>query len=114
MTELVTLASTVGRPRATRVGKRISEPPPAIELIPPARKATPAAMARSRADTTAEITVIVSGVPCGDRGAEDGGPPPGSRAGPRRLARRVVLAARRTAAMGGGGPRRPRDADRVG
>src|SRR4051812_50206595 len=63
MTELVTLASTVGRPRATRVGKRISEPPPAIELIPPARKATPAAMARSRADTTAEITVGRVAVP---------------------------------------------------
>src|SRR4051812_49607206 len=41
----------------------MSEPPPAIELIPPARKATPAAMARSRADTTPEITVGRVAVP---------------------------------------------------
>src|SRR5687767_6333668 len=44
-------------PSATRVGKRISEPPPAIELIPPASRATPATTKKSTADTTAEPTV---------------------------------------------------------
>src|SRR5829696_4855478 len=44
-------------PSATRVGKRISEPPPAIELMPPARRATPATRSRSTADTAAQPTV---------------------------------------------------------
>src|SRR3954468_14632862 len=44
-------------PSATSVGKRISEPPPAIELMPPARRATPATMSRSTADTSVEPTV---------------------------------------------------------
>src|SRR4051812_36963329 len=44
-------------PSATRVGKRISEPPPAIELMPPARRATPATMTRSTADTSGKPTV---------------------------------------------------------
>src|SRR3569833_493555 len=55
--ELVTLACTVPRPSPTRVGKRISDPPPAMELMPPASSATPAAMSRSTADTAAEPTV---------------------------------------------------------
>src|SRR3954452_9167407 len=44
-------------PSATSVGKRISAPPPAIELMPPARRATPATMSRSTADTSVEPTV---------------------------------------------------------
>src|SRR5436853_257659 len=56
MTELVTLASTLGRPSATSVGKRISDPPPAIELMAPARNATAAEMSRPTADTLVEIT----------------------------------------------------------
>src|SRR3954449_7141404 len=55
--ELVTLACTVPSPSPTRVGKRISEPPPAMELIPPASSATPAAMRRSTADTNPDPTV---------------------------------------------------------
>src|SRR3954470_24387744 len=55
--ELVTFAGTVPRPSPTRVGKRISDPPPAMELIAPASRATPAAMRRSTADTTGEPTV---------------------------------------------------------
>src|SRR3954451_18693335 len=38
----------------------MSEPPPATELMAPATKATPAAMSRSTADTTAEPTSPVS------------------------------------------------------
>src|SRR4051794_41645583 len=41
----------------------MSEPPPAIELMPPARNATAAAMVRSRADTTVEITVAAVALP---------------------------------------------------
>src|SRR3954451_2709768 len=46
-------------PSATRVGKRMSDPPPAIELMTPATKATPAARSRSRADTSGQPTVTV-------------------------------------------------------
>src|SRR3954467_5786218 len=35
----------------------MSDPPPAMELMPPARNATPAAMSRSAADTNREPTV---------------------------------------------------------
>src|SRR4051794_41510756 len=41
----------------------MSEPPPAIELMPPARNATAAAMVRSRADTTVEVTVAAVALP---------------------------------------------------
>src|SRR3982751_1926504 len=44
-------------PRATSVGKRMSEPPPATELMAPATKATPATRSRSTADTSGEPTV---------------------------------------------------------
>src|SRR3954452_13946047 len=72
-TEFVTFADTVPSPSATRVGKRISEPPPAMELMPPARKATPAAMSRSTADTSGHPT----GTGCGvqTRGMSDAGLP---------------------------------------
>src|SRR3954462_9843809 len=61
------------RPRPISVGKRISEPPPAMELMPPARKATPAAMSRSTADTSGHPT----GTGCGvqTRGLSDAGLP---------------------------------------
>jgi hypothetical protein len=44
-TEFVTLASTDGRPMAIRLGKVISEPPPASALIAPA--ARPATTSRA-------------------------------------------------------------------
>src|SRR3954452_18572275 len=61
--ELVTLADTVPSPSATSVGNRISDPPPAMELIAPARNETPAAMRRSTADTTCEPTVGGTSMP---------------------------------------------------
>src|SRR4051794_7567698 len=71
--ELVTLAATVPSPSATSVGKRISDPPPAMELTAPATRATPAAMARSMADTTCQPTESRRSARRRRKGADGGG-----------------------------------------
>src|SRR6185437_11319896 len=58
-TVLVALAVMGGKPSHTRVGKETRVPPPATELIPPARKAA-ALAARMLGNPTKLIIIIVA------------------------------------------------------
>jgi hypothetical protein len=57
-TVLVALAVMDGSPSHTSVGKEISVPPPATELIPPERKAAAAAISRCEKSTDDTILLM--------------------------------------------------------
>src|SRR2546430_4043391 len=63
-TVLVALAVIDGSPSQTSAGKEISVPPPATELIPPARKAAAAAVMIRKNSVDVMLKEIIAGLCC--------------------------------------------------